>query len=247
MSKKTFGMLKIEKSPGIPSRVTNQIIDLITKGVLKPGDKLPSEQEMTNLFGISRISLREGLKLLEARGYIESQDRRGKFVKSMFDEIRTPLIGHLSASQESMWELLYAWRIVDSEAAYLAANNASLEQIKQMKQLLKEARKIDPNNIISVPKGIIFYTRFFDLLANATGNTVLVHLCKTITNIVREYFPIVRSRLSLIPDISENIIAQLEKIRDAIEKHMADTAKTMTIEHISYIENSLKAALSPRQ
>lgn len=71
MGKKTFGMSKIEKSPDIPSRVTNHIIDLITKGALKPGDKLPSEHEMTKIFGISRISLREGLKLLEARGYIQ--------------------------------------------------------------------------------------------------------------------------------------------------------------------------------
>jgi len=151
---------KIEKTPGIPSRVTNQIIDLITKGMLKPGDKLPSEHEMTNLFGISRISLREGMKLLEARGYIESQDRQGKFVKSMFDDVRTPLKEYLSISQERMWELLYVWRIIDAEAAYLAAKNASLEQIKQIKELFKEARKIDPNNIINIKRGGIIYTRF---------------------------------------------------------------------------------------
>jgi len=247
MSKKTFGMLKIEKSPGIPSRVTKQVIDLIMKGVLKPGDKLPSEHEMTNLFGISRISLREGLKLLEARGYIESNDRRGKFVKSMFDDLCTPLIDHLSANQESMWELLYVWRVIDSEAAYLAANNATLEQIKQMKQLVKEARKLTPDNMINVPKGIIIYTRVFDLLANTTGNTVLIHLCKTITSIVREYFPIVRNRLSNIPNISQNILTQVEKISDNIEKRMAEAAKVTTFDHISYIEKSLKIALAPRR
>ncbi|GAB6268320.1 MAG: FadR/GntR family transcriptional regulator [Smithella sp.] len=243
MYKKKFGMSKIEKSPDIPSRVTNHIIDLITKGALKPGDKLPSEHEMTKIFGISRISLREGLKLLEARGYIESQNRQGKFIKSMFDDLRTPLIDHLSVSQESMWELLYVWRIIDAEAACLAAKSATLEQVKQIKQLFEEARKIDVDKIVIAPKGIIIYTRFFDLLANTTGNTVVVHLSKTITDILREYFPIVRDRLSAISGFSKNIITQLKKISDAIEKHKSEAAKIATIEHINYIEKSLKTAL----
>jgi len=166
--------------------------------MLKPGDKLPSEHEMTNLFGISRISLREGMKLLEARGYIESQDRQGKFVKSMFDDVRTPLKEYLSISQERMWELLYVWRIIDAEAAYLAAKNASLEQIKQIKELFKEARKIDPNNIINI-KGWHNLYSFFDILSDATGNTVFIHLSKTITNILREDFPYVRKSFQLFP------------------------------------------------
>jgi len=243
MGKKTFGMSKIEKAPDIPSRVTNHIIDLITKGALKPGDKLPSEHEMTKIFGISRISLREGLKLLEARGYIESQDRQGKFVKSMFDDLRTPLLDHLSVSQESMWELLYVWRIIDAEAAYLAAKNAPLEQIKQMKELFKEAREIGLNKIIIAPKGIILYTHFFELLANTTGNTVFVHLCKTMTDILHEYFPIIRMRLSTISGISKNIVTQLREISDAIEKHKSEAAKIATIKHINYIEKSLITAL----
>lgn len=198
---------------------------------------------MTNLFGISRISLREGLKLLEARGYIESHDRQGKYVKSMFDDLRTPLIDHLSASQESMWELIYVWRILDSEAAALAARNVTLEQVKQIKQLFKEAREIDVNKIIIVPKGIIIYTRFFELLANTTGNTVFVHLSKTMTDILRQYFPIVRNRLSAISGFSRNIIAQLKKISDAIEKHKSEVARTATIEHVNYMEKSLKTVL----
>ncbi|KUG22279.1 transcriptional regulator, gntr family [hydrocarbon metagenome] len=241
--RKKFGISKLEKSPGIPSRVTNQIIDLITKGILKPGDKLPSEHEMTNLFGISRISLREGLKVLEARGYIESHERRGKFVKSMFDDLRTPMIDHLSVSQESMWELIYVWRILDAEAAALAANNATLEQVKQIKQLFKEARKIGLSKIIIAPKGIIIYTHFFELLANTTGNTVFVHLSKTMTDILHEYFPIVRERLSTISGISKNIVTQLRKISDAIEKQKSELARIATIDHINYIEKSLKIVL----
>src|SRR4030043_411214 len=74
---------RIEKSPYIPSLVAKQIIEHIASGKLKPGDKLPSEHDMTTTFGISRISLREAMKLLEAKGYIASHGRRGKFVKTV--------------------------------------------------------------------------------------------------------------------------------------------------------------------
>jgi GntR family transcriptional regulator, transcriptional repressor for pyruvate dehydrogenase complex len=243
MDKKAFGMSKIKKSPDIPSLVAKQIIDRIAKGALKPGDKLPSEYEMTKLFGISRISLREAMKLLEARGYIESQNRRGKFVKSMVDDMRTPLKEVLSIGHERIWELLYVRRIIEAEAAYLSATHASREQIKQMRDLFKHSIKIDLDFILNTKEGGIFYTRFFDLLADATGNTVFVHLRKTITTVLREAFPYSRKKLSTIPGSSRAIFMQLRKIGDAIEERKADEARIATIEHINYIEKSLKKAL----
>jgi len=243
MDNKSFGMSKIKKSPDIPSLVAKQIIDRIAKGALKPGDKLPSEHEMTKLFGISRISLREAMKLLEARGYIESHNHRGKFVKSMVDDMRTPLKEFLSIDHKRIWELLYVRRIIESEAAYLAANNASREQIKQIRDMFKQATKINLDIIINTKEGGIFYTRFFDLLADATGNTVFMHLRKTITTILREAFPYSRKKLSTIPGSSRDIFRQLRKIGDAVEKRIADAARIATIEHINYIEKSLKSVL----
>lgn len=243
MDKKAFGMSRIKKSPDIPSLIAKQIIDSIAEGILRPGDKLPSEHEMTKLFGISRISLREALKLLEARGFIEPHDRRGKFVKSMVDDISSPLKEFLSVGHERIWELLYVRRIIEAEAAYLAANNASLEQIKQIKGIFKQIQKIGPNIIINTKEGGTLYARFFDLLAYATGNTVFVHLRKTITTILREAFPYSRKKLSTIPGSSRDICMQLRNISDAIEKRKAETARIATIEHINYIEKSLKTVL----
>ncbi|MGB4269423.1 MAG: GntR family transcriptional regulator, partial [Spirochaetota bacterium] len=103
---------KIEKAPDIPSMVVSQIIELISSGVLKPGDRLPSELEMTRRFGISRISLREAMKLLEAKGYIESQGRKGKYVKSVVDDaIKTPIEGLIQIDHKKIWELLEVRRI----------------------------------------------------------------------------------------------------------------------------------------
>ena len=145
---KLTGLSRIEKSPDIPTLVMNQIIDLIAQGKLKIGEKLPSEQEMTELFGISRISLREAMKLLEAKGYIESRDRKGKYVRSLTDNVKTSIEDLISVNHDKIWELLAVRRLIDSEAAYLAAMNVTKEQKKRFKKIIDRLSVIGADKVL---------------------------------------------------------------------------------------------------
>jgi GntR family transcriptional repressor for pyruvate dehydrogenase complex len=243
MEKKEIGISRIEKSPDIPSLVARQIVDLISEGRLKPGDKLPSEHEMTNLFGVSRISLREAMKLLEAKGYIESRDRRGKFVRSVVDTMRSPIEELISIDHAKIWELLYVRRIIEAEAAYLAAKNATDDQVKQMKEISEKAIQMGIDTLLNTKEGGIFYTMFFDILADSTRNTVFMHLRRTITTILKGAFPYSRKKLSTVKGSSKEIFSQLIRICDAIEERDPEAARMATIEHIDYIEKSLRQAL----
>jgi len=243
MKTKLPGLSRIEKSPDIPTLVMNQIIELISQGKLKIGDKLPSEQEMTELFGISRISLREAMKLLEAKGYIESRDRKGKYVKSLTDNVKSSIEDLISVDHEKIWELIAVRRIIDSEAAFLAAKNVAKEQKARFKKIIDTLEKIGAENILLSKEGGRLYSDFFDILADATKNTIFVHLRKSITTILTGVFPYSRKKLSKVPESSKDIVKQLLTIYDAIEKRDADTAKSATIEHIDYIEKSLRKAL----
>jgi GntR family transcriptional repressor for pyruvate dehydrogenase complex len=183
------GLSRIEKSPDIPTLVMNQIIELISQGKLRIGDKLPSEQEMTELFGISRISLREAMKLLEAKGYIESRDRKGKYVKSLTDNVKSSIEDLLSVDHEKIWELLAVRRLIDSEAAYLAANNVGKEQKNRFKKIITALELIGDENVLASKEGGRLYSDFFDILADSTRNTIFVHLRKSITTILTGAFP----------------------------------------------------------
>ena len=237
------GLSRIEKSPDIPTLVMNQIIDLISQGKLKIGDKLPSEQEMTELFGISRISLREAMKLLEAKGYIEAKDRKGKFVKSLTDQVKSSIEDLISVDHEKIWELLAVRRLIDSEAAYLAAKNVSKEQKNRFKKIIAVLDKIGVENILTSKEGGILYSDFFDIMTDSTKNTIFLHLRKSVTTILTGAFPYSRKQLSTVPGSSKDITKQLMKIYDAIENRDSDAAKAATIEHIDYIEKSLRRAL----
>ncbi|HNY67075.1 MAG TPA: GntR family transcriptional regulator, partial [Deltaproteobacteria bacterium] len=168
------GLSRIEKAPDIPTLVMNQIIELISQGKLRIGDKLPSEQEMTELFGISRISLREAMKLLEAKGYIESRDRKGKYVKSLTDNVKSSIEDLISIDHNKIWELLAVRRLIDSEAALLAANNVGKDQKSRFKKIIDMLEKIGDEKVLSSKEGGRLYSDFFDILADATKNTIFL-------------------------------------------------------------------------
>jgi len=243
---KFSGLSRIEKSPDIPTLVMNQIIDLISQGKLRIGDKLPSEQEMTELFGISRISLREAMKLLEAKGYIESRDRKGKYVRSLTDNVKSSIEDLIAIDHDKIWELLAVRRLIDSEAAYLAANNVTKEQKRRFKKLVDSIGDIGVDTVLTSKEGGKLYSNFFDILADSTKNTIFVHLRDTIAHVLTGAFPYSRKKLSKVDNSSREIVAQLFKIYEAIESRDAEAAKAATIEHIDYIEKSLKQALTEK-
>ena len=74
MDKKPFIKVKIEK---IYVQIVRQIENLIERGVLKPGDKLPTEPVLAEQLGTSRPPLREALSALEIMGIIERRGRTG--------------------------------------------------------------------------------------------------------------------------------------------------------------------------
>lgn len=235
---------RIEKAPDIPNLVVNQIVKLISNGVLKPGDKLPSELEMTRRFGISRISLREAMKLLEAKGFIESQGRKGKFVKSVVDNaLRSPIEGMISVDHKKILELLAVRRIIDSEAASMAARNASDKQLKTLMRFKENMENIGIDELMHNEGAGKLYAGFYDDLADATNNTIFSHLMKSIANILRGALPYSRQKLQDVKDSSRKIYEQHVNILRAIEDRKPDMAKKTMIEHIEYLERTLNKVL----
>jgi GntR family transcriptional regulator, transcriptional repressor for pyruvate dehydrogenase complex len=241
---KSMFLNQIQKSPGIPSLVARQIIEHISSGKLKPGDKLPSEHDMTKTFGISRISLREAMKLLEAKGFIESHGRRGKFVKqSGGPALESRIEEIISVDHEKIWELLAVRRIIDSEAASMAARRATRAQIANLKKFKTDAEKMGIQNLVSSWEGGKLYARIYNDLADATNNTIFAHLMKSITFLLKGALPYSRQKLAPVTGVSETFYTQHMKIITAIEKGDPEAAKNAVIEHIDWLEKTLKKVL----
>jgi GntR family transcriptional repressor for pyruvate dehydrogenase complex len=187
------------------------------------------------------------MKLLEAKGYIESRDRKGKFIKSLTDNVKSSIEDLISVDHEKIWELLAVRRLIDSEAAYLAANNVSKDQKNRFKKIINILDKVGHDKILTSKEGGILYSDFFDIMADSTKNTIFLHLRKSVTTILTGAFPYSRKKLSTVPGSSSDITKQLLKIYNAIENKDPEAAKAATLEHIDYLEKSLRRALKEEQ
>lgn len=244
MTVKTGYISPIKKAPVIPTLVADQIIDLISCGKLKPGDKLPSEFEMTQRFRISRISLREAMKLLEAKGYIESRHRMGKFVLSRAESTKSSIEDLLSIDQNKIWELLCVRRILDSDAAAMACDRATSRDISHLRKIYKRTIDLGEDKVLhDASEGGRLYSEFFNTLIACTKNSIFMHIRKSLNSILIGALPFSRRKLSTIEGSSRAIVSQLHTLIIAIEKRDRQAARTAMEEHIDYLKRSLKKAM----
>jgi GntR family transcriptional regulator, transcriptional repressor for pyruvate dehydrogenase complex len=118
----------------------------IMRGALKPGDRLPTEQEWVEMLGVSRLVVREALQTLAGSGLIDVQQGRGTFVRdsaqiSIFDQ----LTFGLDLQQLSYTDILEARAMLDLtvlELCILRANEQSLAELEGLLQLMQQAEEL---------------------------------------------------------------------------------------------------------
>lgn len=102
--------------------VVERIERLIVDGVLKQGQTLPSERRLTEKLGVSRTALREGLKILRARGLVETAQGKGSFVGKLTAEpVQSPMMQLLTTQPRTLYDLLEVREMLEAESARLAA------------------------------------------------------------------------------------------------------------------------------
>lgn len=115
--------------------IVKEVKKYINDNKLKPGDKLPPQSEFAKMYGLSRTSLREGTRTLQALGIIEIINGKGMYVKSntfVPDENTLDKEGKI---KRLIW-LLEVRRVLEKLAVELAVENATEEDLKDMEENL---------------------------------------------------------------------------------------------------------------
>ncbi|MDR1587179.1 MAG: GntR family transcriptional regulator [Treponema sp.] len=103
----------------VVAQVMEKIRELITSGLYKPGDKIPTEQELAERFGIGRSSVREAVKIFQYLGILESRVPKGTFLCNR-SQISTEAISwSILLGDDDMWEILELRQVIE-EAAFLS-------------------------------------------------------------------------------------------------------------------------------
>ncbi|MDR1932604.1 MAG: FadR family transcriptional regulator [Spirochaetales bacterium] len=123
------------------NRVRDQVFDQfqeqVIKGVWKPGEKLPSENELASSLGVSRVSIREGLQKLVTLGLLETRHGEGTFVKEITPDLYlNALFPMLVLEHTSVFHVLEYRRSMDTGAVALAVRRATEDDIAELERIM---------------------------------------------------------------------------------------------------------------
>ena len=226
------------KAKKIYEEIVEQIKQLMAGGELKPGDKLLPERELAERLKVSRASVREAIRALEMMGFVEIRPGDGTFVRDTnTDDIIQPLAMFLAVEKTSLLEMFSIRMIFETATARMAAEQASEEEVGQIKTALE--KMIKSLNVQDSERGEEYDTAFHYAVAEATHNGLLIRLFRTISEDFSRAVSTARRQLYTDAHNPQKIIDQHRRIFEAIKSHNPDMAAQAMLEHLTYAEQEM--------
>ena len=217
--------------------LSEQVCDLIEneiiKGTFAVGDKLPTENELAEMYRVSRTVIREATKILKQKGRLASFVGKGTFV---IDETERGIESSLSAMirmnpETSFNHLIEVREILEPAMAALAAAKASEEQIKELE---KAVARMDRSIADDAHKDDFLDadSKFHGLLAEATGNPIIAMLVKPLGVLIRQ-----QQEYMAFEVAGGSVHSQKyhRRISEAIKQRDPERARTEMLEHIRQV------------
>jgi GntR family transcriptional regulator, transcriptional repressor for pyruvate dehydrogenase complex len=210
--------------------IAEQVLLQISARRLRPGDVLPPERELTRVYRAGRSSVREALRMLESKGLIEPVGNGSFVVAGYANPLNSSLALLLSLDQASMHDVYELRRILECEAASLAALRRTDVHLALMAGAIDEmAEGVSSEGGERYIDGDL---RFHLTIAEATRNGVILHSMRAVRDLIRQAlistFP--------IPGSAARSLEQHRAILAAIADGDAQRARTEMHDHLVRVE-----------
>ena len=230
--------IKPIKRTKLNDEVFQQLKDLLINGTWKQDEKLPSENELGEQFGVSRITIRQALQRLAGLGLIETKVGLGSFVCN-------PDVGNV---MEQLSPLIYLdenaisqanefREMLDTWSAKLAAPRATKEDIDELKQNYSLMKESSENG--DWKKCAKLDLEFHVLMGSITKNPLIIKTYQILYDVMRTSVYEMVERMGL-----SSALEYHQKLIEAVEAHDADAAEKIAKAHIEnnrlYIKNECK-------
>lgn len=216
----------------LPEVIADSIRTQIIKGVLKPGSKLPTERELGEYHGVSRVVVREAIARLRHEGLATSQQGKGVFVASPEDGRFLTIMEGAIAKPEDFRKLYELRKILESGTAALAAQHRDAEDIAALEDQLDRMVMIEINAAEYIEADMSFHRA----IASSSKNAFLVLFISFVDSKLKESIALALSRLDFRTTV-EVSAAEHRAIFNCIEARDSDGARMAMQAHL---ENSSK-------
>jgi GntR family transcriptional repressor for pyruvate dehydrogenase complex len=220
-----------------PKKVSAQIADQIRSSILAgefaPGDKLPPERELAEMFGVSRPSVREALNMLAAAGLIMSYQGGGTVVKSLVETSSGNTLTELIRAQsERALDVIEVRKGMESWTAFFAAQRALPEDIRKLEEIIAGMER----NLDGFSPSEDLDANFHIVIARATHNIVWLHLMQTIFDAMKEFQQTVWRAVYLTPEDHHLLYRHHLRIFELIKARDPEAARKAMLEHLDFAE-----------
>ena len=215
-------------SQSMRKTVYDGILKYITEHDIKPGDKLPSEFELAEMLGVSRTSLREGIRMLEGAGFITTKHGGGMYVAEydgsiLLDYVQYS-IGYGSSDVSELYEIR---KCLEIHHIGEVAEHVTEDQLERLRALTEKMRAFDPSNNEELLQYHWYDMDFHLTLYENIKNRLSAHLIQLYWDIMlTRHMP---QRMGNLPGV---IAGNHEMIIRALESHDPNFARTAMQVHM---------------
>lgn len=222
---KTEGMQQCK----IYEQVVDRIRDLLDSGELRPGDRLPSERKLSEIFKVSRSSLREAIRALQENGVLESRRGDGTYVSlPPGSDLLAPFAEVMTQQRVRLWQLFQFRIAIEPQIARLAAQERTDGHIEALQHLIT----MQEGEVLENTHTGYADLHFHQLIAMATGNPLFVDV------VTRAEAKLAETRTESLQSEERqlNSLVAHRAIFKAIEDRDADGAEEAMRAHLLQVE-----------
>jgi GntR family transcriptional repressor for pyruvate dehydrogenase complex len=233
----TFQKVQDEK---LAAAIVRQIELLILRGILRPGERLPSERELSERMEVSRPSLREAVAELTARGLLVTRAGSGIYVDEGVGTHYPPALMRLfSTHDEAVFDYIAFRRDIEGIAVERAARTGSNTDLKVVDAIF---RKMEAAQARGRPEEeAALDAQFHMAIIEASHNVVMLHVMRGMFGLLSEGVFFNRSVMFKQRATSETLLNQHRAINDALQRRDAAGARAAVEAHLGFVEQALVA------
>jgi GntR family transcriptional repressor for pyruvate dehydrogenase complex len=226
----------------LSTAVVRQIELLILRGILRPGERLPSERELSEMLGVSRPSLRDAVAELEGRGLLNARAGAGIFVADVLGSAFSPaLIELFSSHEDAVFDYLSFRRDMEGLTAERAATQGSDTDLKVVASVFAKMEaahsKRNPADEARLD------AEFHMAIIEASHNVIMLHMMRSMFDLLREGVFYNRQVMFKQRTTRSALLDQHRAINAALQARDPKAARAAVEAHLDYVEAALRAQL----
>jgi GntR family transcriptional repressor for pyruvate dehydrogenase complex len=221
----------------LSSSVVRQIEQLILRGILRPGERLPAERDLADRLGVSRPSLRDAIAELSDRGLLTSRAGSGVFVAEVLGSAFSPALTNLFAThEEAVFDYLAFRRDMEGLAAERAARFGSDTDLKVIDTIFRKMeaahQKRDPTDEAELD------AQFHMAIIEASHNVIMLHMMRSMFELLRQGVFYNRQMMFKNRMTRDSLLDQHRAMNDGVQARDPAAARAAVEAHLNYVEQS---------